>query len=82
LSSVPEISFTEAFGAFIQEGRIKKSLSQKEFAEILGITQPYLSRLELGLRCPDFELAVKICTVLGLNLNDFVSTITPNNPKI
>ena len=59
------------FGKFIEENRRKKKISQKEVAEQLGISQSYYSCMEHGARNIDLEMAVKICNVLGINLQDF-----------
>lgn len=69
----PDIS--RAFGAFIRDGRISKKISQQDLAKSLGITQPYLSRLEQGLRSIDLDQAITICTTLDLDLNKFILKI-------
>ena len=66
-------SFAKHFGEFVRDGRIKGKLSQQDLANHLGMTQPYLSRIEQGTRSVDLELAVKICSFLNLDLNDFLS---------
>jgi transcriptional regulator with XRE-family HTH domain len=65
-------TFAKHFGEFVRNGRIGKKVSQNDLAEALGINQSYLSRIEQGARNIDLELAVKICSYLGLNLNDFL----------
>ena len=65
-------NFAQNFGEFIREGRLARNISQLELAESLGLSQPFYSRLEKGLRCIDLELAVKICSALELDLNDFL----------
>ena len=67
-------NFAKHFGEFIRNGRVGKKVSQNDLAEALGITQSYLSRIEQGARNIDLELAVKICSYLGLNLNDFLNS--------
>ena len=67
--------FGKAFGEFIRDGRNFKKLSQHELANNLGMNQSYLSRIEQGTRNVDFELAVKICSYLDLDLNDFLTQI-------
>jgi len=66
-------NFAKRFGEFIRNGRIRKKLSQQELADHLGMNQSYLSRIEQGARSIDFELAVKICAFLTLDLNDFIN---------
>ena len=60
------------FGAFIRTARESKSLYQSQVADMLGITQSHLSRIEAGGRIPDLFLSMRICDALGLDLNDFV----------
>ena len=72
MASGYDTDFASAFGAFIREGRISKKLSQQDLAKKLGITQPFLSRLEQGARNIDFEQAVAICSALDLDINDFI----------
>jgi len=72
MSSGHDSGFSKAFGEFIRDGRNAKKLSQQELAASLGMNQSYLSRIEQGSRNVDFELAVKICSHLNLDLNDFI----------
>jgi transcriptional regulator with XRE-family HTH domain len=46
--------------------RQKKAMSQREFAGFLGISKPYLSYLERGLRKPGLELIEKLVNVTGV----------------
>ena len=72
MNSVTSNDFNKAFGEFIRSGRRQKRLSQLELATYLGITQSHLSRVEQGIRGIDFELAVKMCSYIGLDLNEFM----------
>ncbi len=47
-------------GAFLKELRGEKHLTQKQFAEILGVTNRSISRWENGLNMPDFDLVIEI----------------------
>ncbi len=67
-------NFAKHFGEFIRNGRVSKKVSQNDLAEALGINQSYLSRIEQGARNIDLELAVKICSYLELDLNDFLNS--------
>lgn len=62
-----------AFGDYIKKGRESKGLTQTEIAEQLGVTQSYYSKIESGTRNLDFVVALKICSLLSLNMMDFVS---------
>lgn len=62
------------FGKFIREKRELKGYSQEEVAELIGITQSYYARIELGKRNVDLFVSMKICEVLGTSLKDFLKT--------
>lgn len=66
------LSFAKLFGEFIRQGRNKQKINQQDLADHLGLTQSYLSRIEQGTRSVDLELAIKICSFLQLDLNDFL----------
>lgn len=63
-----------AFGEFIRRGRERKNMYQTEVAEQLGVTQSYYSHIEAGRRNVDLVMAMRICTILGLNLQEYIST--------
>lgn len=60
------------FGNFIKEGREKLDLYQSQVATMIGISQPYYSAIERGDRNVDLVLALKICSVLSLDLNNYI----------
>ena len=72
MSNGTDHNFAKAFGEFIRDGRSSKRYSQKDLAKLLDVDQSYLSRIEQGSRSVDFEFAVRICSYLDLNLNDFL----------
>ncbi len=45
--------------------RISQSLNQKQLANQVGITQPFLSDIEKGKRRPSIEVLQKLCDALG-----------------
>lgn len=61
-----------SFGRFIKQRRELLKLQQKEIAEKVGITQPYLSYIERGERDIDLPLALNLCEALELDINEFV----------
>ena len=69
-----DAAFQKDFGEYIRQGREKQKLFQSQVAESLGVTQQYYSHIEKGIRNVDLVLALKICQVLKLNLNDFIKT--------
>ncbi len=63
----------QSFGEFVKTKRLLLRLSQREVASEAGINQAYLSRVENGEREPTITVALKLCDVLKLNINDFAS---------
>lgn len=62
------------FGKFVRDKREKTNLYQTDMAKQLGITQAYYSNIERGTRNVDLVLALKICQILNLDLNDYIQT--------
>ena len=62
------------FGKFIRDKRESKGYSQEEVAELVGITQSYYARIELGKRNVDLFMSMKICEALGTSLKEFLKT--------
>ncbi len=50
------------------EGREVKQLSQKQLAELSGVPQPEISRLEGGLANPTLDTMVKLMVALDLQM--------------
>ena len=63
------------FGRFIREAREMKGLLQADVAEKLGVSRSYYGHIESGNREIYFTLAINICRVLDLDINDFVKTL-------
>lgn len=57
---------THSPGLRLRLERVARGLEQKEFAELLGSSQPSISRIERGIRTPDDALRKRIAEVFGL----------------
>lgn len=53
-------------GSFIKEQREKSSLSIRKLAEITGVSNPYLSQIERGVRKPSAEILRSIADALSI----------------
>jgi len=62
------------FGQSIKEKREKLGLTQQELAEKLFVSRQTVCRWENGTRCPDLIMAKKISMVLGIAMDDLVSS--------
>lgn len=81
-------------GQRIKTIRTKKGLTQEQVAEIVGISQKHLSRIEKGYHNPRFDMIIKIANALNVptdafakNLSDsdvdvFIESIRPNIEKL
>ncbi len=62
----------------VKEIRTRKSLTQKELADILGVSQGLIVKLENGgVKAPGIDLIAEMVHKLGVNVNVF---IWPNEP--
>ena len=61
------------FGQYIRTERERQKIYQTEMAQMLGISQAYYSMIEQGKREIDLVLAIRLCSILKLSLQDFVT---------
>jgi len=62
-------------GKIIQERRDYLNLTQKDVAEMAGITFKSISEIELGIRNPSINTLNKVLDVLGLELSLQIKTM-------
>lgn len=60
-------------GKFIQEMRKAQSLTQRELAEKLNISDKTVSKWETGNGLPEVGLMLPLCEVLGISVNELLS---------
>lgn len=60
-------------GKFIAEERKKKSYTQKQLAELLGISDKTVSKWETGNGFPEISLLLPLCNELGISVNELLS---------
>ena len=60
-------------GKRIQATRMEHKISQKEMADILGISMNYISRLENGKTKIDLKTFMKICDFLNISIYDVLN---------
>lgn len=66
------------FGSFIKQGRERRGLDQQNVADGVGLSQSHYSRIENGTRGCYFQVAIKICDFLKLDINDFQRMVKEN----
>lgn len=62
----------EKVGKFIKEIRIKNNLTQKEFAEKLGVTFQAVSKWENAKNIPDISLLKEISTLFNVDISEIL----------
>lgn len=58
-------------GKKIKQYRIMRGLTQHDLAELIGLTEKQISKIETGVHYPKFENFVKILDVLNVQMKDF-----------
>lgn len=56
--------------SLLREVRLSRGMSQPELAELAGLSQPGLSRIERGLRGARVETLEKLARVLSVKVTD------------
>lgn len=68
-------------GKFIAECRKNKDMTQAQLAKKLNITNRAISKWETGKGMPDSSIMLKLCSELGISVNELLSgeMISMNN---
>lgn len=61
-------------GAYIRQQRRIADMSMRQVSSLVGISNPYLSQIERGLRAPSEAVAAGIATALGVSVDDLYPT--------
>jgi transcriptional regulator with XRE-family HTH domain len=65
----------QQIGNLIQERRDYLNLTQKDVAEMAGITFKSISEIELGIRNPTVNTLISVLDVLGLELTAHIKSM-------
>ncbi len=57
----------EDLGDYLKEQRVKARLSLRQLADLAGVSNPYLSQIERGLRKPSAEVLQQIAKALRIS---------------
>lgn len=57
-------------GAFIRRQRELSQMSMRRMSKMVGISNPYLSQIERGLRAPSEAVTTAIATTLGITVDE------------
>ncbi len=62
-----------SIGGFIQQLRKEKDMTQKDLAEIIGMSDKTISKWESGNSLPDTSVLVSLCEALDVSVNELLS---------
>jgi len=74
-------SIKMTFGKQLKKLRSERNLSQPQLAELVGIEQSYLSKLENDKSIPSNEIFRQILQALNIKLSDFLKSIKSASDK-
>lgn len=63
----------EKIGRFLSQRRKKKSLTQEQLAEKLGVNSRTISRWETGRTMPDYSVLNDLCKELEISINELLA---------
>jgi transcriptional regulator with XRE-family HTH domain len=67
-----------ALGRVVRALRTERGLSQEAVAHAAGISVPYLSDVERGVRNPSLEILSAVAGALGMALSDLIARAERN----
>ena len=62
----------EVFGARLRELREARGESTRSLADLTGISYPYISEMERGLKVPSLTTIIRLAIALDCNVTDLV----------
>lgn len=66
----------------LKDLRITRGLFQREVAEKVGVSIPFYSMVESGIRLPSLKCSKDMAYMLGISLDDFYKLVENNINKI
>lgn len=67
-------------GDELRRAREAAGLTQEEAAFRSGLSRPYVSQLERGLKSPTLETLLRLCAALGVRASDLVARVEGGGP--
>ena len=64
-------SIMQNFAMKIRSERVKNKITQEKLSEKIGITTVHLRNIESGRNIPNYVVWLKLCTELGINVEEF-----------
>lgn len=62
-----------SFSTKVKQLREQKSLTQRELAELINVSQPTVAQYEIGIKVPTIVVGVKLAKILGTTCEELVA---------
>lgn len=59
----------------LKELRKSKGYTQKQLADETGLSQPYISELEKGIKKPSFETLIKLSEIFEITVDELIKVL-------
>lgn len=69
-------------GPRVRKYREALNLSQKEFAELIGVSNSRVSNWEQGINRPDVDILARICEILKVSPSELLDIYIPPNEDV
>ena len=69
------MDYKHSLGRNIKVERVRKSITQEKFAELIDMSLSHVSKIEQGLTSPTAYALFKMARVLGIPMEDFFKGI-------
>ena len=66
----------ELFGARLRELREQRGQTQRSLGDLMGMTHPYISEMERGLKVPSLTTIIRLAVALECEVTDLVDVFT------
>ena len=66
--------YKKVFGELMRAARKKQGLSQRELAEMVGVSTTYCGNIEHGKYAPTWIIWLRICTALDIDFDEMCDT--------
>lgn len=76
------MSIHERFAALLFEYRSKNDLTQRDVADLCGISLRHYQELEIGRSVPQLPTAIRIATALNLSLDSLKDEVAANEVSL
>jgi transcriptional regulator with XRE-family HTH domain len=61
------------FGEYIRAARECQKMSQYDLADIMNVSQPFISGIEAGEKKLELNFSIALCKAVGMDMRDFLN---------